>query len=101
MIVLSDRLLDSERAAIRRSSPPRRSTSTWCGPATGSAPASRSSGEPREVHHIAALIGYGASAVNPYVMLDTVADMADENELDQARPDIARWRAVEALNTGS
>ncbi len=27
------------------------------------------SGEPREVHHFATLIGYGASAINPYVML--------------------------------
>jgi len=33
------------------------------------------SGEPREVHHMCALIGYGAAAVNPYVMLDTVADL--------------------------
>ncbi len=29
------------------------------------------SGEPREVHHIAALIGYGAGAVNPYLMLES------------------------------
>ena len=31
------------------------------------------SGEPREVHHFATLIGYGAAAVNPYVMLETLA----------------------------
>ncbi len=30
------------------------------------------SGEPREVHHFALLIGYGASAVNPYLALETV-----------------------------
>jgi glutamate synthase domain-containing protein 2/glutamate synthase domain-containing protein 1/glutamate synthase domain-containing protein 3 len=30
------------------------------------------SGEPREVHHFATLIGYGASAVNPYVMFDAL-----------------------------
>ena len=29
------------------------------------------SGEPREVHHFATLIGYGASAINPYLLLDT------------------------------
>jgi glutamate synthase (NADPH/NADH) large chain len=29
------------------------------------------SGEPREVHHVAALIGYGAGAVNPYLMLES------------------------------
>ena len=34
------------------------------------------SGEAREVHHLALLIGYGASAVNPYLALDTVASLA-------------------------
>jgi glutamate synthase domain-containing protein 2/glutamate synthase domain-containing protein 1/glutamate synthase domain-containing protein 3 len=33
------------------------------------------SGEPREVHHFATLIGYGAVAVNPYLMLETLDDM--------------------------
>ncbi|CAB4937318.1 unannotated protein [freshwater metagenome] len=33
------------------------------------------SGEPREVHHIATLIGYGAAAVNPYLLLDTVDEL--------------------------
>ena len=31
------------------------------------------SGEPRDVHQFATLIGYGAAAVNPYVMLETLA----------------------------
>ena len=35
------------------------------------------SGEPREVHHLAALIGYGATAINPYLMLETMT-MLDE-----------------------
>ncbi len=35
------------------------------------------SGEPREIHHICALLGYGASAVNPYLMLDSVQDLID------------------------
>jgi len=30
------------------------------------------SGEPREVHHFATLLGYGASAINPYLMLETL-----------------------------
>jgi glutamate synthase (NADPH/NADH) large chain/glutamate synthase (ferredoxin) len=34
------------------------------------------SGEPREVHHFATLIGYGASAINPYVMLETLDELA-------------------------
>ena len=33
------------------------------------------SGEPREVHHFATLIGYGASAVNPYLMLETLDEL--------------------------
>jgi glutamate synthase domain-containing protein 2/glutamate synthase domain-containing protein 1/glutamate synthase domain-containing protein 3 len=36
------------------------------------------SGEPREVHHVAALIGYGASVVNPYVMFETIGELVDE-----------------------
>jgi glutamate synthase (ferredoxin) len=33
------------------------------------------SGEPFEVHHFALLLGYGASAVNPYMVFETLADM--------------------------
>ncbi len=36
------------------------------------------SGEPRDVHHFAALIGYGANAVCPYLIYDTIDDMAAE-----------------------
>src|SRR5258706_11864241 len=36
------------------------------------------SGEPREVMHFALLIGYGASAVNPYLALETVARVSDQ-----------------------
>ncbi len=32
------------------------------------------SGEPREVHHFALLLGYGANAINPYLAIDTIAD---------------------------
>ena len=34
------------------------------------------SGEPREIMHFALLIGYGASAVNPYLAIETIEDMA-------------------------
>jgi glutamate synthase domain-containing protein 2/glutamate synthase domain-containing protein 1/glutamate synthase domain-containing protein 3 len=34
------------------------------------------SGEPREVHHFAALFGYGAGAINPYLALETLVGMA-------------------------
>ncbi len=33
------------------------------------------SGEPREVHHFATLIGYGAVAINPYLLLETLDDL--------------------------
>jgi glutamate synthase (NADPH) large chain len=39
------------------------------------------SGEPREVHHFAALIGYGAVAINPYLAYESLADMIDQGML--------------------
>jgi glutamate synthase (NADPH/NADH) large chain/glutamate synthase (ferredoxin) len=39
------------------------------------------SGEPREVHHFATLIGYGASAVNPYVMLETLDELVAQGRI--------------------
>jgi glutamate synthase domain-containing protein 2/glutamate synthase domain-containing protein 1/glutamate synthase domain-containing protein 3 len=39
------------------------------------------SGEPREVHHFATLIGYGASAVNPYLMFETLAFLESDGRL--------------------
>ncbi len=41
------------------------------------------SGEPREVHHFAALLGYGASAVNPYLAHATIAELVEEELLDK------------------
>ncbi len=38
-------------------------------------------GEAREIHHLAALIGYGAAAVNPYLLLDSLADLHGRAEL--------------------
>ena len=38
-------------------------------------------GEAREVHHFALLIGYGASAINPYVAFETIDDMIRESLL--------------------
>src|SRR5580704_15517890 len=40
------------------------------------------SGEPREVMHFCLLIGYGASAVNPYLAIETLEDMALRGRLD-------------------
>jgi glutamate synthase domain-containing protein 2/glutamate synthase domain-containing protein 1/glutamate synthase domain-containing protein 3 len=40
------------------------------------------SGEPREVHHFATLIGYGASAINPYLLLETLDELVLQGRLD-------------------
>ncbi|MCR5734454.1 MAG: glutamate synthase large subunit, partial [Lachnospiraceae bacterium] len=41
------------------------------------------SGEPREVHHFATLLGYGASAVNPYLAHATIAQLVSDGLLDK------------------
>ncbi len=41
------------------------------------------SGEPREVHHFAALLGYGASAINPYLAQETIRELIDNHMLDK------------------
>ncbi|SPF53742.1 glutamate synthase, large subunit [Candidatus Desulfosporosinus infrequens] len=40
------------------------------------------SGEPREVHHFCALIGYGVTAINPYLAFETIKDLAAKAFLD-------------------
>jgi glutamate synthase (ferredoxin) len=54
------------------------------------------SGEPREVHHFALLIGYGASAVNPYLALETVQDLVETGlvEGDAAQAEKRYLKAV-------
>ncbi len=41
------------------------------------------SGEPREVHHFAALLGYGASAVNPYLAQEAIHELINDDLLDK------------------
>ncbi len=57
------------------------------------------SGDAREVHHVALLLGYGAGAVNPYLAFETLEDMIRRRSLD-----ITRERAIvnyiRALNKG-
>src|SRR5205807_9622305 len=40
------------------------------------------SGDVREVHHVALLIGYGAAAVNPYLAMETVEDLVRAGVID-------------------
>jgi glutamate synthase domain-containing protein 2/glutamate synthase domain-containing protein 1/glutamate synthase domain-containing protein 3 len=59
------------------------------------------SGEPREVHHMATLIGYGCSAINPYLMLDSVDDLVTEGLVpDMESPDRAQRNVVKAIGKG-
>ena len=41
------------------------------------------SGEPREVHHFATLLGYGVCAINPYLALDTIHQLIDNKMLEK------------------
>ncbi len=41
------------------------------------------SGEPREVHHFATLLGYGASAINPYLAQETIHELISDDLLDK------------------
>ncbi len=59
------------------------------------------SGEPREVMHFALLSGYGASAINPYLALESVEDLAWRGELgDGVTPELAVQRFLKAIKKG-
>ena len=59
------------------------------------------SGEPREVMHFALLIGYGASAVNPYLAIETVEDMVRRGQLPEGITfEKALNNYVKAINKG-
>jgi glutamate synthase domain-containing protein 2/glutamate synthase domain-containing protein 1/glutamate synthase domain-containing protein 3 len=59
------------------------------------------SGEPREVMHFSLLSGYGASAINPYMALETVEQLARRGDLaDGVTPEIAVEHFIKAVNKG-
>jgi glutamate synthase (NADPH/NADH) large chain/glutamate synthase (ferredoxin) len=59
------------------------------------------SGEPREVHHMATLIGYGCGAINPYLLLDTVDELVAEGRIpDVDNADTAERNIVQAIGKG-
>ena len=57
------------------------------------------SGEPREVMHFALLIGYGANAVNPYLALAAVQDLASSGKV-RMDPDAAEASYLKAVDKG-
>ncbi len=59
------------------------------------------SGEPREVHHFATLIGYGASAINPYLMFESLEELVADGRLpDGMTVDEAEERVVKGIAKG-
>ncbi|MDQ3371977.1 MAG: glutamate synthase-related protein, partial [Actinomycetota bacterium] len=59
------------------------------------------SGEPREVHHMATLIGYGVGAINPYLMLDSVSELVFEGRVPGVESDgEAQRNVVKAIGKG-
>lgn len=58
------------------------------------------SGEPREVHHFALLLGYGVSAVNPYLAFETLDDMIRQGMLRGVSHDKAVKNFIKAATKG-
>ncbi|MFZ4655647.1 MAG: glutamate synthase large subunit [Caldilineaceae bacterium] len=58
------------------------------------------SGEPREVHHFAVLIGYGATAINPYMAYETIRDMIEQRLLTDITYEKAKYQFIKASLKG-
>nr|MBA2439775.1 glutamate synthase subunit alpha [Thermoleophilaceae bacterium] len=95
ILILSDRNLGTERAALPSLLATsavhhhlvRQGTRLRCGLVV-------ETGEAREVHHLACLIGYGAAAVNPYIMFESLSAIQREGRLPD---DLDQADAVNAL----
>jgi len=101
LIILSDRGIDRENAAIPALLAVsalhhhliRRATRTKVSILL-------ESGEPREVHHFALLLGYGVSAVNPYLAFETLDDMIRQGLLRGVSHDKAVKNFIKAATKG-
>jgi glutamate synthase domain-containing protein 2/glutamate synthase domain-containing protein 3 len=59
------------------------------------------SGEPRDIHHMATLIGYGAAAINPYLMFESLDELADRSLLPvELTREEAEANIVKAIGKG-
>ncbi len=58
------------------------------------------SGDCREVHHVALLLGYGAAAVNPYLAFESVEDLIRTGTLTGVQPAQAVRNVVKAMGKG-
>ncbi len=101
IIILSDRGIDREHAAIPALMAVagvhhhliREGTRTQCGLVL-------ESGEPREVHHFALLLGYGVAAINPYLAFESLHDMINTNLLKGVDHDKAVYNYIKAVTKG-
>ncbi len=101
LLILSDRGIDRDHAAIPALLAVagvhhhliRAGTRTKCGLVL-------ESGEPREVHHFALLIGYGAGAINPYLAFETIDDMLEQGQLTMLDHEKALKNYIKAANKG-
>src|SRR5260221_5770701 len=101
IVILSDRGADRDRAPIPNRLATagvhhhlvRQGTRTQCGLVV-------ESGDAREVHHCALLLGYGAGVVNPYLAFETLADMIRLRQLTGVTHDEAVIHYIHALNKG-
>ncbi len=58
-------------------------------------------GEPRDVHHFACLIGYGAGTINPYLVFETLVDMERDGYLPEGLDaQTAEGKFIKAINKG-
>jgi glutamate synthase (ferredoxin) len=58
------------------------------------------SGEPREVHHFATLIGYGAGAINPYLAFESLGDLIGKGYVPEMPYENAVKNFIKAINKG-
>ncbi|WP_321777899.1 glutamate synthase large subunit [Sulfurimonas sp.] len=58
-------------------------------------------GEAREIHHFATLVGYGANAINPYLAFETIEDMRKRKMIDKGiTPKMAEANYITAIGKG-
>jgi glutamate synthase (NADPH/NADH) large chain len=101
IVILSDRGADRDQAPIPSLLATagvhhhlvRHGTRTKCGLVV-------ESGDAREVHHCALLLGYGAGVVNPYLAFETLDDMIRQRQLVGLTHDQAVTHYIHALNKG-
>ena len=101
ILILSDRGVDAKHAPIPSLLATagvhhhlvREGTRTKCGLLI-------ESGDAREVHHVALLLGYGAGSVNPYLAFETLDDLIRQGSLPTVTHSQAVTKYIKALNKG-